>query len=154
MIESYIEPNLVRIIIADDNRSHCDAIAEYAADEPGFDLICSVYDGVSAVEACQKHRPDVLLLDLVLPKLDGMGVLEALKKVPNRPKVLMFTAFGQENFIQQALSLGADYYIMKPFDIDTLFTRIRQLTQPQPNGARIFREQQWAFVEEQVSNLM
>lgn len=154
MIDTYIEPSVVRIIIADDNRSHCDAIAEYAADEPGFAFLGSVYDGISAVEACRELQPDVLLLDLVLPKLDGMGVLEALKDLSKRPKVLMFTAFGHESLIQQALALGADYYIMKPFDIDTLFTRIRQLVQPQSNGAGILHEQRWAIVEEQASKLM
>ena len=106
MIDTYIEPSVVRIIIADDNRSHCDAIAEYAADEPGFAFLGSVYDGISAVEACRELQPDVLLLDLVLPKLDGMGVLEALKDLSKRPKVLMFTAFGHESLIQQALALG------------------------------------------------
>lgn len=154
MMDPLVEDVPIRIVMADDNRSYCDAISAYVQYEPGIELLCTVYDGESAVEACIKHNPDVLLLDLVLPKLDGMGVLEAVRSIPSPPKVLMFTAFGQEDFISRALELGVDYYIMKPFDIETLFVRVRQLMQPAPSSARVWREQQQALISTQAADII
>ncbi len=73
--------------------------------------------------------PDVLVLDIIMPHLDGLGVLEKLVERPldKRPKVIMLTAFGQESITQRVVDLGADYYILKPFNLDVLINRIRQL---------------------------
>ena len=64
-----------------------------------------------------------------MPHLDGLGVLERLKEMnlSPMPKIIMLTAFGQENITQKAVQLGASYYILKPFDMDILANRIRQL---------------------------
>ena len=64
-----------------------------------------------------------------MPHLDGLGVLEKLVERPldKRPKVIMLTAFGQESITQRVVDLGADYYILKPFNLDVLINRIRQL---------------------------
>lgn len=73
--------------------------------------------------------PDVLILDIIMPHLDGLGVLERLRdmNLSPQPKVIMLTAFGQENITQRAVQLGASYYILKPFDMEVLASRIRQL---------------------------
>ena len=73
--------------------------------------------------------PDVLILDIIMPHLDGLGVLEKLREMnlSPMPKIIMLTAFGQENITQKAVQLGASYYILKPFDMDVLANRIRQL---------------------------
>jgi two-component system response regulator (stage 0 sporulation protein A) len=64
-----------------------------------------------------------------MPHLDGLGVIERMNEgdYSERPKIILLTAFGQENMIQKAIELGADYFILKPFDLDTLGNRIRQL---------------------------
>ncbi|MNW53078.1 Stage 0 sporulation protein A [compost metagenome] len=73
--------------------------------------------------------PDVLILDIIMPHLDGLGVLERLRDInlSPQPKIIMLTAFGQENITQRAVQLGASYYILKPFDMEVLANRIRQL---------------------------
>lgn len=73
--------------------------------------------------------PDVLILDIIMPHLDGLGVLEKLRQMDlqPQPKIIMLTAFGQENITQKAVQLGASYYILKPFDMEVLVSRIRQL---------------------------
>jgi two-component system response regulator (stage 0 sporulation protein A) len=75
-------------------------------------------------------KPDVVVLDITMPYLDGIGVLERLGQLglEPRPKVIVLTAFEKENMIQQAISLGASYYMVKPFDLVNLFERIRQFS--------------------------
>ena len=70
-----------------------------------------------------------------MPHLDGLGVLERLREMnlSPMPKIIMLTAFGQENITQKAVQLGASYYILKPFDMEILANRIRQLVE-QSNG--------------------
>ena len=83
------------------------------------------------VTAICETNPDVLLLDIIMPHLDGLGVLEQLDtlQLENNPKVIMLTAFGHEKITQKAVELGASYYILKPFDMEILAERIRQLAQ-------------------------
>ena len=84
--------------------------------------------GNEVIELLEKEEPDVLVLDIIMPHLDGLGVLEKLNGRPEpMPKIIMLTAFGQENITQRAVELGAAYYILKPFDMDVLTDRIRQM---------------------------
>jgi two-component system response regulator (stage 0 sporulation protein A) len=76
----------------------------------------------------EEKAPDVIVLDIIMPHLDGLGVLERLNVSSNkRPKIIMLTAFGQETITQRVVELGADYYVLKPFNMDVLISRIRQL---------------------------
>jgi two-component system response regulator (stage 0 sporulation protein A) len=73
--------------------------------------------------------PDVVILDVIMPNLDGIGVLEKMSEVQmgRKPLYIMLSAIGQDIFIQNAIGLGAEYYIVKPFDIEVLISRIRQM---------------------------
>ncbi len=120
----------IRLLIADDNKEFCELLKEFIMDQEDFELIGIAFNGFEALEMIKDGEPDVVLLDVIMPHLDGIGVLEKLAStnVGKRPKVIMLTAFGQENITQQAVELGADYYILKPFDFNVLATRVRQLT--------------------------
>ncbi|HEX3032189.1 MAG TPA: sporulation transcription factor Spo0A [Bacillota bacterium] len=120
----------VKILIADDNREFCELLREFLAQQDDFDLTGIANNGVEALELINAEKPDVVVLDIIMPHLDGIGVLEKLAALEpgRRPKVIMLTAFGQEGITQRAVELGADYYILKPFDFSVLATRIRQLS--------------------------
>ncbi len=94
------------------------------------------YNGNEVIRMIEQAKkvPDVLILDIIMPHLDGLGVLEQLREMNlhPQPKVIMLTAFGQENITQKAVQLGASYYILKPFDMDVLTNRIRQLVGTSP----------------------
>lgn len=118
-----------KILVADDNREFCELLKEFISHEDDFNLVGIANNGVEAIEIINRENPDVVLLDIIMPHLDGIGVLEKLSngEGQSRPKVIMLTAFGQQAVTQRAIELGADYYILKPFDFEVLATRIRQL---------------------------
>ncbi len=121
----------IRLLIADDNKEFCELLKEFITQQDGLDLVGVAYNGLETLEMILEHNPDVVVLDIIMPHLDGIGVLEKLAYgvAVNRPKIIVLTAFGQENITQQAVELGADYYILKPFDFNVLAARIRQLSE-------------------------
>ncbi|MGE5371540.1 MAG: sporulation transcription factor Spo0A [Solirubrobacterales bacterium] len=130
----------IKILVADDNREFCGVLKEYFHASSDFELLDVCYNGLEVLEAIEKKSPDVLILDLIMPHMDGIGVLEKMAdmRADNRPKVIILTAFGQESITQKAVQLGADYYILKPFNLQVLGDRIRQVardrveTSPRP----------------------
>ncbi|NLP17798.1 MAG: sporulation transcription factor Spo0A [Firmicutes bacterium] len=120
---------LISIMIADDNKEFCDLLLEYIDKESDLRVDGVAYNGERIIELLEEKVPDVLILDIIMPHLDGIGVLEKLLEMdlPRRPKIVILTAFGHENITQRAVSLGADYYILKPFSLEVLVNRIRQL---------------------------
>lgn len=120
----------IKIIIADDNRNICQMLKKYIEDQEDLSIVGVAYNGLEAMELIQTREPDLIILDLVMPHLDGLGVLERINAPTTpRPKIIMLTAFGQESLTHQAMTLGVDYFILKPFDLDILGKRIRSLTQ-------------------------
>jgi two-component system response regulator (stage 0 sporulation protein A) len=128
----------ISVVIADDNREFCDLLREAVRNEEGLEVVGVVHHGMDLLEFLSDHSVDVVVLDIIMPHLDGIGVLERLAQleVAERPKVIVLTAFGQETMTQKALELGADYYILKPFNLKVLASRIRQLGGSAPSEHR------------------
>ena len=118
---------MLKVFVADDNREFSDLLVEYLEQQPDIDIVGKAYNGREALDLIMDNPPDVLLLDIIMPHLDGLGVLEQMTGMSNRPKVIMLTAFGQEDITRKAVELGAAYYILKPFNMEVLVERIRQL---------------------------
>jgi len=120
-----------KIIIADDNRDLCQMLQNYLQSQVDLRIVGVANDGLEAVDLIQTQKPDLVILDLVMPNLDGLEVLERLNAESGmtRPKIIMLTAFGQESLTHQAMSLGVDYFLLKPFGLDSLSKRIHSLTQ-------------------------
>lgn len=126
----------IRVLIGDDNREFCELLRSYVETQTDLELLGIAYNGTEVLDFITRAVPDVIILDIIMPHLDGIGVLERLNQMNLRvrPKVIMLTAFGQENITQKVLEMGADYYVLKPFSLDVLGTRIRQLSgHSQPN---------------------
>ncbi len=125
--------NRINIMIVDDNRDFCEILKEYF--EGIEDCVVSgvAHNGLQALDLLHEKLPDVIILDLIMPHLDGIGVLEklSLDYGEDRPKVIILTAFGQEAMTRRAVELGANYYILKPFDLEILANRVRQLANNQ-----------------------
>lgn len=106
---------------------------------------------------CSQPARDVLLLDIVMPRLDGFSTLEQLARLdlPKRPHVIMLTGLTRDDFISRAMRLGADYYMIKPFDMQMLYTRILEVARA--DDAPVYLSgpdtQTGASVDERVTNL-
>ncbi|WP_276351905.1 sporulation transcription factor Spo0A [Cohnella caldifontis] len=121
----------IEVFLADDNREFTNLLSEYIQEQDDMTVIGVAYNGEEVIRQLEETRrvPDVMILDIIMPHLDGLGVLEKLRdmNLSPMPKIIMLTAFGQESITQRAVQLGASYYILKPFDMDVLANRIRQL---------------------------
>lgn len=120
--------NKINVAIADDNQRMVDMMTQLLEHEEDIRVIASADNGESAVEIIKEKEPDVLLLDIIMPKLDGIGVLERLntESIRKRPAVIMISAMGQENICEEAMELGASYFILKPFDSNMIIRKIKQ----------------------------
>ncbi len=125
----------IKIIIADDNRNLCQMLQNHFQGQEDFSIVGVAYNGLEACELLQTKEPDLIILDAVMPNMDGLSVLERINTMTmTRPKIIMLTAFGQESLLNQAMTLGVDYFVLKPFDLDILCKRIRSLSQDTPSS--------------------
>ena len=116
----------VRVVVADDNVQLRDLVTAYLAQQSGIEVVGTAQDGVEALRMVQEHEPDVLICDMIMPQMDGYGVLERLSamRLEKSPGVIALTALGRDDFIARAINLGASYYMVKPFDFAMLAQRV------------------------------
>ncbi len=126
----------IKVLIADDNNDFTATLNSYLEKEEEMEVVYIAKDGNEAYSAILEHRPDVVLLDVIMPHLDGLGVLEKLQfsQLEKLPLCIMLSAVGQDKITQKAINLGAEYYIVKPFDISLLVQRIREFKFYQPGS--------------------
>ncbi|HAU5410596.1 sporulation transcription factor Spo0A [Clostridioides difficile] len=119
----------IKIVLADDNKDFCQVLKEYLSNEDDIDILGIAKDGIEALDLVKKTQPDLLILDVIMPHLDGLGVIEKLNTmdIPKMPKIIVLSAVGQDKITQSTINLGADYYIVKPFDFVVFINRIREL---------------------------
>ena len=116
------------VAIADDNQRILDMLDDIIQTDKELDLVGKAKNGEEMCQIIKDRQPDVVLLDLIMPKMDGLTVMEQVNKqefVDKRPYFIVLTAVGQEKITEDAFNLGADYYIMKPFDNDMIINRIK-----------------------------
>jgi two-component system, response regulator, stage 0 sporulation protein A len=120
---------MLKVLVADDNREFNELVTEYLNRETDIEVVGNAYNGRDVIELLTVVMPDIILLDIIMPHLDGISVLEEMNKMdlPYNPRIVMLTAFGHENITQRAVELGASYYILKPFKLEILADRLRQL---------------------------
>ena len=105
---------VIEIVIADSDTNFINTFCEYAKGEIGFSIVDYVNSGQDVIPSVKKNDPDVLILDALLPVVDGLGVLEGCSTRHNKPITIMTSNFSQDIYVQTAMSLGADYYLLKP----------------------------------------
>ena len=131
----------INVAIADDNHKIVEMMTRLLEQEDDIQVIASADNGESAVEVIEENQPDVVLLDIIMPKLDGIGVLERINasKMEKKTAVIMLSAMGQESVCEEAMELGASYFILKPFDSNAVIRKIKQAkTTENKNSSRPF----------------
>lgn len=120
----------LNVAIADDNERMVRLLGEIIKSDDELQVVGTAKDGEEAYEMIKHKEPDVVLLDIVMPKLDGLGVMDKVnhdRTIRKHPTFIMISAIGQEKITEDAFNLGADYYIMKPFDNDMVLNRIKHV---------------------------
>jgi two-component system response regulator (stage 0 sporulation protein A) len=120
----------VKVCIADDNRELVNLLNEYISAQNDLEVVGTAYNGQECLSLIEEQEPDVLILDIIMPHLDGLAVLERINKLnlKKKPNIIMLTAFGQEDVTKKAVDLGAAYYVLKPFDMEVLISNIREIS--------------------------
>lgn len=117
---------LIRVLIAEDNALQRGLLIDGLDGQSGIQIIGAATNGQEAFDMIQELRPQVLLLDMVLPLMDGYGLLEKLQTLlpEQRPAVIATTSLGRDDFITRAMELNVAYYMVKPLDIPFLIRQI------------------------------
>ena len=129
----------ITVLISDDNSEFATTLSNYLENDADIQVVGMAKDGEEALSIISTIKPDVVLLDVIMPHLDGLGVLERLNtmRLEDPPICIMLSAVGQDKITQKAIALGAQYYVVKPFDIGVLVKRIKELKYYQPSNNRV-----------------
>ncbi|WP_260471815.1 sporulation transcription factor Spo0A [Bacillus sp. HMF5848] len=120
---------MLRIVVIDDNQSISHMINEYlSSTNDTIEVVGTASNGREGLELVKNTNPDIVLLDLIMPHMDGLSVLETLQTLNNQPPIIVLSAFGQDDTIQRAASLGAAYFLLKPFDMKSLLYAIHEVS--------------------------
>lgn len=120
----------IKVVLVDDNKDFLDVLESNLINEDDIQIVGIADNGVEAVELVESREPDVLICDVIIPYLDGIGVIEKLNSLNlnKKPEIIMISTMGLEKVINKALNLGASYFLVKPFDYKLLIRRIKDVS--------------------------
>ena len=117
--------NYYSLLIVEDNKDELNLLHSYMEKKKIFSTINVASTGNEAVEIAQKVKPDIILLDLILPGgMDGMDVLNSIQSIKPTPKVIVTSGVSFNNMTLQTIQLGAVYYILKPYNLEMVYRRV------------------------------
>ena len=145
------------VAIADDNEIMLQMLDHIVSSDEELQVVGKAGDGEELIEIIREKKPDVVLLDIIMPKLDGLTVMDRVNqdKDLKKPAFIVISAVSQEKMTEDVFDLGADYYILKPFDNETVVNRIkkvharsqRSFTQTRALNAQKKQESQKEYME-------
>ena len=124
------------VAIADDNERMTEILSEIMKQDEDLQVVGIAHNGEEACQLIRDKGPDIMLLDIIMPKLDGLSVMERISqdtKIKKKPEFVVVSAIGQERITEDAFLLGASYYIMKPFDHEMLLNTESRKVVPYEN---------------------
>lgn len=124
----------IRLIIADDNNNLRQQLEEYFSMREEFEVVGVASDGIEAFELLKTANADAMLLDVIMPRMDGFAVLQKWNELKDHAntQIILLTALGRDDFISRAMEMGGAYYIVKPFDMEASAQRILDLCHREP----------------------
>ena len=120
------------VLLADANEEFRTLVRGIIDETEEFTVVGSVGDGAEALRLARQEAPDLLLMDVLLPGLDGFGVLKQLRELERPPKVILISAFCRDSVVSEAVELGASYFLTKPVEQNALLDRMRALFGREP----------------------
>lgn len=120
----------LNVAIADDNEKMVDMLGRIIDEDKDLELVGKAHNGEEICTIIREKEPDVVLLDIIMPKVDGLSVMETVnhdENVKKQPSFIIVSAVGKEKITENAFQLGAEYYVLKPFDNRLLLNRIKHI---------------------------
>lgn len=129
----------IKVLIADDDKEYAEALGSRLSMDYQIQVCGIAYDGFKVIEMVDILKPDVLVMEIVLPNLDGIGVLERLKckNIEHMPKILISSAIKQDKLAQNCINLGAEYYMVKPVSYESIAATIKRMMEEPIRPANI-----------------
>ncbi len=127
----------IKVLMIDDNKELVEAVKEYFKSSDLIEISSIAYDGLEGIEKIENDNYDVIVLDLIMPKKDGIYVLEKMKEKNLDKKIIVATSYNATEVIRQVSEFGVNYYILKPFDFVDLEKRILDLCNSKKNSKNI-----------------
>ncbi|MGI5899231.1 MAG: sporulation transcription factor Spo0A [Christensenellales bacterium] len=145
----------IRILMADDSIATRRSLQAGISQHEDLELIGTTSNGLAALDMLKEHEPDVLILDLILPHLDGFGVMESMEKLSLKkcPDVFVLSALSSDEIVSKAMQLGARYYMVKPYECDQLVKRIRETVCGETYSAPSVVSSSHKSVDEKVASM-
>ncbi len=144
--------NLTTVFIADSTEEFCSQLTTALTKAEGFRVIGTANDGETALSRITQLRPQVLVLDLMLPKKDGISILKAIQSMEKKPATLVTSGFVTDYVAGAAVNLGARYLMMKPCEMPVLVERLEEIRGNQNMPA--IRKNSKAGIETMVTNII
>lgn len=117
----------LKVLLVDDNARITAMLKEILEEDNEIEIVGMAEDGIKALELIEDKRPDLVLLDLIMPKLDGIGVMEKVGQMEGKlPKIIVVSGVSQEQITEAAFALGAMYYVLKPFNKDMVLHLVQK----------------------------
>ncbi len=121
-----------RILLVDNDMNHLKMLKNCILQEDGLEVVGCECDGINALDKINNILPDIVVLDLVLPRLDGFGIMTNVDKA-HAPIFIVTSSLNGDAFVSKAISSGASYYMLKPFNASTLCERIKEFCHVTPS---------------------
>lgn len=151
---------MIKVVIADDSNQTTLIVSECLKMQAGFEVVNTFNSGKSLLTFLESNQVDLLMLDIVMPEVDGFKVLEDLANKPDkyhRPKkIIMLSSFNNESLLVRSSALGADYFIIKPIDTQNLLETINSLFKELPKKANVnlSSEQKEKDLNEEITSIL
>ena len=144
--------NAINIIMADENKETIDEFLKNVPNDK-FNIVAVANDGASLFELIKQHRPDIVVMDLVLPQLDGFAVMKKLNDENINTNIIVHTSLSLNGFVNKAMQLGAKYYAIKPFSVQILFERIEDIINSVDTKQGVSNAPILGKMEEKITNI-
>jgi two-component system response regulator (stage 0 sporulation protein A) len=146
--------NRVRILIADGNEDFCEHLKKTLEQTALYEVVGAAQDGEQAAQLLAAREPDVLIMDLMLPKLDGISVLKRAQSLEKKPAALVLTGFMTPYVSAMAASLGVQYFMSKPCDFESVAKRVGEITAVQNQLRSLPQQKKDANIEAMVTSII
>ncbi len=139
---------MIKVVSIDDNQEVRENLKNYFKTCTDLEFIGEAQNGQEGYELIKSLKPDAVILDIVMPKLDGLGLLEKLAQENIQTNILVYSAVGNDTVVQKTFSLGAKYYIMKPCEAQDIVARIREACKSSPASLSVISAHTGSLVTE------